>query len=197
METLNTTLFLIINGATGSPQWLVSTAIVVGEYVIYMIPLLLASMWLWGNRSERELAVKAFAVAVLGVGINQVIAMVWVHPRPFILGIGHTWITHAPDSSFPSDHVTVLTCVGLSLLLVGARGLGWFTMLCALSVAWARIFLGVHFPFDMLGAVGVATLSCVTIAPLWRRVGAVAVDWLEALYRTVLARPIARNWIQR
>jgi undecaprenyl-diphosphatase len=197
METINTTLFLSINGANSSPQWLIDTAIVIGEYVIYLIPLLLASMWLWGSRSQRELAVKAFAVAVLGVGMNQVIAMVWVHPRPFILGIGHTWISHAPDSSFPSDHVTVLASVGLSFLLFGARGLGWITMLCALSVAWARIFLGVHFPMDMLGAVGVATLSCVAIAPLWRCVGSVTVDWLEALYRTIFARPIARNWIQR
>ena len=164
METINSTLFLSINGGDGSPQWLINTAIIAGEYMIYMIPLLLATLWLWGSRSRRELAAKAFAVAMMAVGMNQVIAMVWVHPRPFILGIGHAWITHVPDSSFPSDHVTVLASVGLTSLLGGARGLGWITMLCGLCVAWARIFLGVHFPLDMVGAVGVATLGCITIA---------------------------------
>lgn len=197
METFNNALFLRINGGANSPQWLVHTAVVVGEYLIYLVPLLLVATWLWGNRSHRELAVKAFTVAVLGIGMNQAIAVFWEHPRPFVVGIGHTWISHAPDSSFPSDHMTVLACIGLSLWFDSARGLGLVTVCCALAVAWARVFLGVHFPLDMVGAVGVAALSCIIAASLWRRMGAATMDLAETLYRAVLAKPIARQWIRR
>jgi membrane-associated phospholipid phosphatase len=71
-------------------------------------------------------------VAMLGVGMNQVIGLAWQHPRPFMIGIGHTWIPHAADSSFPSDHMTVLAGVGLPLLLEGALWFGLTTMIVGL-----------------------------------------------------------------
>jgi undecaprenyl-diphosphatase len=68
--------------------------------------------------------------------------------------------------------------------------------LLALPVAWARIYLGVHFPLDMAGAVVVASLA----AWLARR----QVRWyLPPLYgiamhmhRALLGRLIARGWMK-
>jgi membrane-associated phospholipid phosphatase len=48
------------------------------------------------------------------LAINQAIGLVWQHPRPFMAGIGHAWISHATDSSFPSDHTTVSFGVALA-----------------------------------------------------------------------------------
>jgi undecaprenyl-diphosphatase len=47
--------------------------------------------------------------------INQVIILLWQHPRPFVIGLGHTYLAHAADSSFPSDHLTLL-CIPVSSL---------------------------------------------------------------------------------
>jgi undecaprenyl-diphosphatase len=196
LEAFNQALFLVINGTQATPAWLVGIAMLTADYVIYLIPLLLAAMWLWGNEAQRSLAIRACLVAMLGVGANQLIGLVWQHPRPFMIGLGHTFLPHAPDSSFPSDHATVFGGVALTLLLGGARSLGMLTMLAGVSVAWGRVFLGVHFPMDMFGAIAVACVAYALIAPIWRLGGAAVTRWTIWLYRKLLARLIVRGWLR-
>ena len=151
IESLNRQFFLTINAGSGTPPWAIDGAILIANDLIDLIPALLLAMWLWGDRHWRSLAVRAFLVAMLGVGLNQVIGLIWPHPRPFMIGLGHTWLAHAVGSSFPSDHLAVFSGVGLSLLLGGMVRLGAGTLIAGLGVAWARVFLGLHFPLDMQG----------------------------------------------
>lgn len=196
MEVLNRTLFLQINGGNGTPGWLVQIAIGMADYLIFLIPILLLCLWLWGSHERRSLAIKSCMVTLLALGANQVIGLLWQHPRPFMIGLGHTWIQHAADSSFPSDHMTVFSSIGLTLLFDGAPLVAEATLLIGLCVAWARVFLGVHFPLDMAGAVGVAAVTYALVTPLWRRLGASITDLAEHIYRRVLTRPIAMGWIR-
>lgn len=191
IEAFNRALFVQINGGADAPAWLVQAAIGTADYAIDLIPLLLLGLWLRGDHARRSMAIKACLVAFLGVAANQVIGAVWSHPRPFMIGIGHAWIQHAADSSFPSDHMTVFAGSGLTLLLDGATGWGAATLLMGLCVAWARVFLGVHFPLDMAGAVGVAAAAYGVVTPLWRAVGASVTGLAERLYLYVLARAIS------
>jgi undecaprenyl-diphosphatase len=197
LEGFNQALFLLINGTTATPGWEISVALLIADYVIFVIPLLLAGMWLWGNEAQRHLAIRACLVAMLGVGANQLIGLAWQHPRPFIIGLGHTFLPHAPDSSFPSDHATVFAGIALTLVLGGASWLGVLTLLAGVSVAWARVFLGVHFPLDMFGAAAVAGVAYALIAPLWHLVGNAVTRWAIVVYRKLLARPIALGWLRR
>jgi undecaprenyl-diphosphatase len=197
LEGFNQALFLLINGTTATPGWEISVALLIADYVIYLIPLLLAGMWLWGNEAQRHLAIRACLVAMLGVGANQLIGLAWQHPRPFIIGLGHTFLPHAPDSSFPSDHATVFAGIALTLVLGGASWLGVLTLLAGVSVAWARVFLGVHFPLDMFGAAAMAGVAYALIAPLWHLVGNAVTRWAIVVYRKLLARPIALGWLRR
>jgi undecaprenyl-diphosphatase len=109
--------------------------------------------------------------------------------------LGHTFIEHAPDSSFPSDHVTVLASGALTLLLADERRYGLSMLLAGLAVVWARVFVGVHFPLDMAGAVAVACVAYVLVVPLWRMSGAALTRGLIAVYRKLLAWPIGRGWL--
>lgn len=95
LEAANRAVFLLINGTTATPAWLVGIAMLTAAYVIWLIPLLMAAMWLGGNEEQRNLALRACLVAMLGVGANQLIAVVWQHPRPFMIGFGHTFLPHA------------------------------------------------------------------------------------------------------
>ena len=186
-----------INGGDSTPDWVIQIAIVMANDLIDLVPLFLIGMWLWGNQSRRNLAIKACLVALLALGVNQAIGLIWQHPRPFMIGLGHIWIPHAADSSFPSDHMTVLASIGLTLLFGGAFRLAAAIWTAGIAVAWARVFLGVHFPLDMVGAVVVASAAHAVISPLWRKVGDAVTHTIEQMYRTVLAHPIAAGWIQR
>ncbi|MGE4340825.1 MAG: phosphatase PAP2 family protein [Pigmentiphaga sp.] len=197
IEAFNRTLFLQINAGDGTPVWLIQAAVAIANDLIYLTPLLLLGMWLWGDSRRRNQAIKACLVTLLALGANQVIGLVWQHPRPFMIGLGHAWIPHAADPSFPSDHMTVFAGIGLTLLFGGAARLGAAVLTTGLAVAWARVFLGMHFPLDMVGAIAVAAVAYVVISPLWRMAGDTFTSLTEQLYRAALARPIASGWIRR
>ncbi|MCW3478158.1 phosphatase PAP2 family protein [Neisseriaceae bacterium JH1-16] len=195
LEALNHSLFLAINATTATPPLAISAGIVAAQYLIFTVPLLLAGLWLQGTRPARELAVRAALVTLSALLIAQLVGLLWPHPRPFMIGLGARFIPHVADSSFPSDHGTVMAAVTLTLLLGHARLCGLAMLLVGGLVAWARVFLGVHFPFDMVGAVMVAALAYALLVPFWLFCGERVVGLVERGYRRALAWFIAAGWL--
>ncbi|WP_232834718.1 undecaprenyl-diphosphatase [Rhodoferax ferrireducens] len=195
-EFWNQTVFLALNARPGTAHWMLATAEAVANGLIYLIPIVLTVLWLWGGHRQRAVALKACIVAGLGLGAGQLIGLTWPHPRPFMIGLGHTWMPHAADASFPSDHLTVFAAVGLCMLLDGELVLGLALLAAGLCVAWARIFLGVHFPLDMLGAAGIAAIMYLLVTPVWHRMGGGATRLVELVYERAMAWPISRRWVR-
>ncbi len=185
-----------MNAGTSAPPWTVAVARVLADGVIYGVPLLLVMLWLWGDYRLRRAALRTCVVAALALGGGQLIGLAWPQPRPFMIGLGHSWISHAADPSFPSDHVTVFSAVGMSMLFDGQAVLGLIVLAAGACVAWARIYLGVHFPLDMVGAVALATATCMVVVPVWRRAGDRVTAVVQHAYRNVMALPIARGWVR-
>ncbi|MBI3728673.1 MAG: phosphatase PAP2 family protein [Burkholderiales bacterium] len=195
LEVLNRKLFLQLNAGEQTGAGMISTATFIADVLIYLIPLALVLAWLW-LPERRQLALRAFLVCSIALGIGQLLALFWPHPRPFMIGLGHTWIPHAADASFPSDHGLVFASMACSLLLTGELAWGMLIALMGIAVAWSRIFLGVHFPLDMLGALGVSLLAYLFLSPLWARWGNQFMQATEKLYRYLLAWPISKGWIR-
>jgi len=197
MESLNQTLFLWLNASEHPSALALMPAIFLAEWFIWTIPFLIGIGWLCGNEDTRKAMLVATASGLLGLLINQVIGLAWSHPRPFIIGLGHTLVPHVADSSFPSDHLTLWWAVAFSLMLQrGQRIAGIGSALLGIPIAWARIYLGVHFPLDMFGAAAVAAISS------WLTLR--EVRWyLEPSYRLacgihrrIFGRLIALGWVR-
>jgi undecaprenyl-diphosphatase len=78
-----------------------------------------------------------------------------------------------------------------------ARRFGRSMLPLAFVVAWSRVFLGVHWPLDMIGALGVAVgVTMLFQARLLDVSCALLTTSLGTLYRRLLARPIARGWLR-
>lgn len=196
-ESINTSLFLMLNGTAEAPAWLSHLAIFLAEDTAYLLPLLLLWLWLWGGHSQRGTVLKALLVVIVGLIFSKLTGLALPHPRPFMIGLGRQWIEHAPSSSFPSNHMTIFTAIGLTLFLDGLKRWGFAVLLLALAVAWARVFVGVHYPFDMIGAVIFVLIADAVVAPLWLRFGNDLIAVCERIYRLVLAKPIAVGWIRK
>ncbi|MBX9756488.1 MAG: hypothetical protein K2X80_17140 [Pseudomonadaceae bacterium] len=135
IETLNQAFFLSINAGVDTSTGLINLAMGIANELILVVPLLLLGMWLWGDAARRNLALKSCIVVFLGLGLNQLIGLAWQHPRPFVLGLGHTFMSHSAETSFPSDHLTVFAGLGLTWLLGDLLVLGVITLLAGLAVA--------------------------------------------------------------
>lgn len=159
---MNQNLFLAINSLAGRNAAVDRGAVVVASY----LPLLFVAflLWLWFARQGfRERVLAAGENALLALGINLAITLGYFHPRPFMVQRVHLLIRHAPETSFPSDHATFMFALAFPLLAEARlRGAALVLAVLALVGGTARVFCGVHYPFDVLGSALVALTATVS-----------------------------------
>jgi undecaprenyl-diphosphatase len=126
----------------------------------------LAGVYLWGSRHRYSAALLWIALGGSWI-LSSLLKAFFNRPRPDLF----PWRTpHAFQASFPSGH-SITAMVGYATLaylvarLIPQRGLRWFTVGAAATivalVGWSRMYLGVHWPSDVLGgyATGLAWAS--------------------------------------
>lgn len=166
--------------------------------VVYATPLLLVWGWLRRPHALRLPLLQAALAALVALGANQLIGLAVFEPRPFAVGIGPALLAHAPDSSFPSDHLTLIWAVAVSLWLSPAwRRAGLLLALLGLPVAWARVYLGVHWPLDMLGAALVGAVTAGLLQWTAHRPLRAVMPALNRVYRATFAPAIRHGWALR
>ena len=168
LEELNVTWFQSINASAHAPEWVVGIATFFAEYALYVLPLFLLFLWFLGTQTQKEIVLKSVMIACLSLCIGQLIGTFFPHPRPFMMKVGRTLLDHAANASFPSHHMIFFSAVCISHFLAKAYKLSIIFLMLALLVAWSRIYLGVHFPFDMIGAFLIVLCVALVCEPLWK-----------------------------
>lgn len=182
LEKLNQTLFMMMNLSQTAPLWWIKVLAVIADKLIFLIPILLIGLWFVGNNRTKETLIKATLVTAIALTLNQIIALFYQHPRPDAMGMGHTFIAHALDASFPSDHATVFASIGLTLCLDRLTKSGFAVLLIGVLVSYARVSLGVHFPLDILAAFFVSFISYILSTFFWNQLGNTITSPLIDLY---------------
>lgn len=159
IENLNLILFHRINDLVGRSYILDNIMIFNANYLLYIFAFYLVYLWLMRSKYRQEVLLAGYA-ALLGLGINFIITLFYFHPRPFMIPTGELLIEHAPETSFPSDHTTILFAI--SLMLLTSRELriaGMISLILSFVVGFARVYAGLHFPMDIAGSLLVALFS--------------------------------------
>ena len=101
----------------------------------------------------------ALGGAAFGLIANVIVSHLWNRPRPFVAhpGVVHLLVHHKADASFPSDHSAALAGIAVALLAF-VPWLGAIGVVFALLMGVARVYVGEHYPGDILGgyAFGIA-----------------------------------------
>lgn len=163
MDTINQTLFTAINASEHPSAMLVFFAKVVAEWLVYAPMLIVLGLWVRGRPRQRPALLAVLAGLLVAMAANGFAHALWYTPRPFAIGWGHTLLAHDADSSFPSDHATFIWALGFGLIATRAAPVigGTFCVL-GIAIAWARVYLGLHFPFDMVGSLVIAIAGAMT-----------------------------------
>ncbi|CAL9534668.1 phosphatase PAP2 family protein [Streptomyces griseomycini] len=185
----------ITDFAHDTPSWVRHTAEIGTEAGLLVFVALFVLGWWRARRADH----RAFAIAVLaplataGAYVcSEVLKSVVTQERPCraVAGAVPSLAECPPhgDWSFPSNHATIAGASALALVLV-RRALVWLTAPLALLMAFSRVFVGVHYPHDVVvglllgavvafAAVRLATRPAVRLTTSMRVSPVPAVRWL-------------------
>lgn len=100
------------------------------------------------KRKWKEI-VSVFLTAVFARAITEILKYTFAHPRPFVELANFPSLIPETGYSFPSGHATFFMALGVAIYLVHRRA-GFVFIFCAFIIGVARIFVGVHYPIDVV-----------------------------------------------
>jgi membrane-associated phospholipid phosphatase len=154
-------LFLTVNDWARHSSWLHGIARLFANDGVVLFGLLLVLGGVFSLRRSRLLVVRSVlsgAAVLLAVGLNQPIVHAVNRARPFTVFPHALVLVHrSVDASFPSDHATMAGAVAIGLLFVH-RQLGLIAAVLAVLMALTRVYVGVHFPLDVVAGLALGGL---------------------------------------
>ena len=163
-----------LHATAGAPSTLIALAALLAEWPLF-VALALTAWQLW-RRRDGVGAVRLMIAFGIAIVIEALIGAFSSHPRPFAAGFGPAWMSHAVNNSMPSTHVTLTWIMAIALALRKQRVMSIVLFALGGVLAWARIYVGIHWPADMVGA---AVSACLSVALAY----AIARAGLSMLYR--------------
>lgn len=155
----NLGLFFLIFGASSKSNLLDFVMIFGAEYAIYFVFILMFFFSIKGGIKEKKSLFLALICLPIAVIIVKLIHLFFFEPRPFIDYDISPLIQHKADASFPSRHTLIAAVIAFSYIYFKSKWAPLFLLLM-LWVGISRIYVGVHYPLDIIGgiATGIITL---------------------------------------
>ena len=181
MTPLDTDLFLAFNAGANPNPYVALFAIALTRFAILLVPCYIVVLWIQGTRRRRLLAFALVLALAIGIVLSFLTGLAVFRPRPFMVGLGHSLVEHRPNASFPSNHTLVFAVCATVLALVRQYGAAFLAAVIGLLVAWSRVYVGVHYPSDLVGGVVLAIPAAMIALAMTARYGASIVMAVESL----------------
>ena len=151
-------IFKLVNGLAGRSAAIDALEIFLANYLPYLLMLFLIACLFWPQENKRQNRQMVFLAITSALAarflLKTAILFFYQRPRPYIaLPSTHKLISSGVSESlqsFPSGHVIFFFALSAVVYSFNKK-LGAFFFICSAIMGIARIFVGVHWPSDILG----------------------------------------------
>jgi undecaprenyl-diphosphatase len=128
-----------------------------------------------------------YAAAALAYVVNFVIHQIHDRPRPYEAHtIRHPW-SSSTDASFPSDHTSLSFAIAFAVFMID-RTVGAVFLAIATVIGVGRLFIGAHYPGDVVAGVAVGLVAAFVVVRLLRPLVTWVVGHVERVTDPVVGR---------
>lgn len=143
-------LFQAINFLSGRSLILDKIMILISNRIRYVYILILIIMF-FKKHDYKKMSIDAVISVLISLIINIIIKLLYFKPRPFLKRRVALLIPSKMDSSFPSKHTLLVFAVSTTVFLY-QRCLGLIMWGMSLLTGLSRIWVGHHYPSDIIGS---------------------------------------------
>ncbi|MDR3598798.1 phosphatase PAP2 family protein [Clostridium sp.] len=152
---MNMEFFRLINNLANKNMILDKIMIFFSKDVPYIFMAVTAIVFIIGIKRKdsdcRKVAFNTFVITVINLILSFIIGNIYYVDRPFIHNKVNLLMPHTTDASFPSDHATGTMSIALGLAKYN-KILTTILTLLSLIVGFSRVYVGNHYPMDVIGA---------------------------------------------
>ena len=167
---MNEQIFVWINNFAGRWPSLDWAMIFFAEYLMYLMILIVLVSAIWNYRQYRAMAIVSIGSALIARFIvASGIRYFYYHARPYLTIVEtNLLLAQKTESSFPSGHTIFVFALATGVYQYNKKAGMWFYVLASV-VGFSRIFVGVHWPYDIVAGAVLGIFTALVCDWLFRR----------------------------
>ncbi|MCH4201113.1 MAG: phosphatase PAP2 family protein [Clostridium tyrobutyricum] len=159
---MNLFLFRIINGLAYKSVFLDKIMMFSSKYIPYIYGIIIFTYFIYGviknNRKLKYMTISIFILLLINFLISYIIGLVYYVPRPFVANKVNLLYPHNVSSSFPSSHALGVMTIALGISNK-VKKIGYLLILVSILVGISRVYVGHHYPSDVIAGFIIAFSS--------------------------------------
>jgi undecaprenyl-diphosphatase len=174
---LDHSLFFWVNDWVGRFMVLDFFAIFCADFLIFFVILLTILLYFLKRRHRlvpvfSQVIIGVILVYFVSIFLGYILGFFYLRQRPFLAHPNIIYLTNflasAHKFSFPSDHTAVSLVIALFIFKDWSQW-GRILIISSILIGLSRIFVGVHYPLDIVGGILNAFLSFYVVSLIFKK----------------------------
>lgn len=163
-------LFNLINQFAGRWAWLDYAGMFCAQYLAYVLVIILFLFLLVNFKKYWKMVAEALIAAVITrFVLTDFIRLLWFRPRPFVaLNFVPLINQSAKEASFPSGHASFFFALSTIVYFYNKKA-GILFYVASFFIVLGRVFVGIHWPLDVLAGAILGILMGWLLNKLFRK----------------------------